>query len=125
MVSTLAALKATATSAFVFPGRAGGYYHRFKTHFFAAVRKAGFAGTGLNIHACRHSWASRMIETGADLVLVRDLLGWSDLSLVSRYSHHRPSRAVDATARMLPAQKERIRAPHALVVVGPASPRHR
>ena len=57
-----------------------------------------------------------MIEAGADLVTLRDLGGWSDLSLVSRYSHFRPQRGVDATAALL-ALRDAARRP-VLAVVG-------
>ena len=68
------------------------------------MRELGFAGTGLNIHALRHTWASGMVEAGADLVLLQQLGGWSSLAMVSRYAHFRQERAVDATARMLAAR---------------------
>ena len=67
------------------------------------------AGTGLNIHALRHTWASRMVEAGADLKLLMALGGWSSLVMVQRYSHHRPERAVDGIARMLAARGEAAR----------------
>lgn len=120
MAATLAAMKATATSEYVFPGPRGGFYHRFKDHFYAAVRAAGLAGQRISPHVARHSWASRMIEAGCDLVTLRDLGGWHDLALVSRYSHYRPQRGVDATAAMLA-----LRPRPALTVVGGPAPRSR
>jgi integrase len=119
MVATLRAMQASATSAFVFPGRRGAFFHRYKHAFFEAVRTAGLAGTGVNIHCLRHSWASRMLEAGADLAVVRDLGGWADLSILNRYSHHRPQRAVEATAAML-AQRDAARRPALTVVSGSA-----
>ena len=47
-----------------------------------------------------------MVEAGCDLVLLQQLGGWSSLAMVSRYSHFRQERAVDATARMLAARHE-------------------
>lgn len=76
--------------ALVVAARGGGQLHRFKTVYFEAVRRLGLAGTGLNIHALRHTWASRMVESGADLTLLMALGGWSSLVMVQRYSHHRP-----------------------------------
>ena len=49
-----------------------------------------------------------MVESGADLSLVQQLGGWSSLLMVTRYSHHRPERAVDATAKMLAAQSKAV-----------------
>ncbi|HEX5530514.1 MAG TPA: site-specific integrase [Methylomirabilota bacterium] len=119
MVATLRTMQATATSAFVFPGRQGAFFHRYKHAFFQAVRTAGLAGTGVNIHCLRHSWASRMLEAGAELAVVRDLGGWADLSILNRYSHHRPQRAVDATAAML-ALRDAAGRPALTVVSGSA-----
>ena len=110
MVARLRTMKAQSEHALVFPARGGGYLHRFKTIYFQAVRQIGLAGTGLNIHALRHSWASRMVEAGADLTLLMGLGGWSSLAMVSRYAHFRQERAVDATARMLAARPESPRA---------------
>ena len=75
------------------------------------MRQLGLAGTGLNIHALRHTWASRMVESGADLTLLMALGGWSSLVMVQRYSHHRPERAVDGIARMLAAREVALAAP--------------
>ena len=116
MVSRLAAMQRTRTSPLVFPAPGGGRLHRFKDQYFEAVNAVGLKGTGLNVHALRHSWCSRMLEAGADLTVVRDLGGWADLSILNRYSHHRPERAVNATAGMLAARAARPASP-------PASPR--
>ena len=51
-----------------------------------------------------------MVESGADLSLVQQLGGWSSLLMVTRYSHHRPERAVDATAKMLAARDAQSKA---------------
>jgi integrase len=77
------------------------------------VQAAGLGGTKLGVHSLRHTWASRMVESGADLSLVQQLGGWSSLLMVTRYSHHRPERAVDATAPMLAARDARPESPHA------------
>ena len=84
--------------------------HRFKDAYFKVVAALGLGGPRIakedrvNIHCLRHTWASRMVESGADLILVQQLGGWSSLAMVQRYAHFRPERAVDATARMLAAR---------------------
>ncbi len=105
MVTRLRAMQATSTSRYVFAARGGGLLHRFKHVYFEAVRRLGLAGTGLNIHALRHTWASRMVESGADLTLLMALGGWSSLVMAQRYSHHRPERAVEGIARLLAARE--------------------
>lgn len=104
MVARLRTLQATSTSPFVFPAQLGGLLHRFKTHYFKAVRKAGLAGTKLGVHTLRHTWASRMVEAGADLLLLQKLGGWSSLLLVQRYSHLREERGAEAIRRMVEAR---------------------
>ena len=112
MVRRLRALKQASASEYVFAAPGGGPLHRFKHVYFETVRKVGLGDTGLNLHALRHSWAS-MIEAGADLAVVRDLGGWSDLGVLGRYSHSRPERALDATAKMLAAREAQPKSPHA------------
>jgi integrase len=102
MAGQLRALQATSTSPFVFPATQGGFNHRFKRRYFRAVRALRLDGVG--IYTLRHTWASRMFEAGADLVLLKELGGWASLTMISRYSHHRPERAVEATQCMLAAR---------------------
>jgi excisionase family DNA binding protein len=64
--------------------------------FRAACRRAGIKG--LRFHDLRHTFASRLIEAGADIITVRDLLGHSSVKLTERYTHssgEQKRRAVD------------------------------
>ena len=38
-------------------------------------------------HSCRHTFASRLVENGTDLYVVKNLLGHSSIVLTERYSH--------------------------------------
>jgi integrase len=53
--------------------------------FRAACRRAGIKG--LRFHDLRHTFASRLIEAGANIITVRDLLGHSSVKLTERYTH--------------------------------------
>jgi len=54
--------------------------------FFRLVRnRAGLKD--LRIHDLRHTFASWWVQKGGDLMVLRDLLGHSDLQMVERYSH--------------------------------------
>lgn len=42
---------------------------------------------GLTFHALRHTGATRMIEAGVSLRIVQAIGGWSDLRMLTRYTH--------------------------------------
>jgi len=85
----LAMLKAKAGKAehvFVNP-KSGKPFVEIGKAFRAACRRAGIKG--LRFHDLRHTFASRLIEKGVDIVTVRDLLGHSSVKLTERYTHSR------------------------------------
>ena len=56
--------------------------------------KAGFALacgkakiSGVTWHTLRHTFASRLVNTGVDIVTVKELLGHSSISVTMRYAH--------------------------------------
>jgi len=59
-----------------------------------ACRKAGLEG--VNWHTFRHTFATRLNHSGADIVTVKALLGHSDVKVTMRYAH--TSRAAKAKA---------------------------
>lgn len=56
-----------------------------KTAFRGAVRRSGIEG--LRFHDLRHTFASRLIESGVDIVTVQNLLGHYSVVVTQRYTH--------------------------------------
>lgn len=56
-----------------------------KAGFGLACRKAGIEG--VTWHTLRHTFASRLLNRGADIVTVQQLLGHSTVIVTMRYTH--------------------------------------
>jgi integrase len=61
---------------------------------------------GFTWHGLRHTFASRLVMSGADLRTVQDLGGWRTLSMVMRYSHLAPDHLRAAVERLVPALRK-------------------
>jgi integrase len=71
---------------FVFPGGGNsGHIVGIKKSWKTITKAAGISG--LRIHDLRHSYASLLVSSGANLVLVGALLGHTQPSTTARYSH--------------------------------------
>lgn len=69
-----------------------------KTGFRAACRRAGL--DGVRFHDLRHTAASRMVETGIDLVTVSKILGHASIQMTMRYAHPTPENMRLAVQRL-------------------------
>jgi site-specific recombinase XerD len=56
-----------------------------KAGFALACRKAGIYD--VSWHTLRHTFASRLLDRGVDIVTVQQLLGHSTVTVTMRYSH--------------------------------------
>jgi site-specific recombinase XerD len=48
------------------------------------------------MHALRHTCASRLVNAGIDLYVVKEWLGHSSIQITERYAHLSPSKLVHA-----------------------------
>ena len=55
-------------------------------NFRQAVKRAGLKD--LRFHDLRHTFATRLVRSGADIYAVQRLLGHKSLEMTSRYAHH-------------------------------------
>lgn len=58
-----------------------------QTLFRKYIKLSGLEGKGYTIHKCRHSFATLLIQNGADLLSVQKLLGHEDLNTTKVYTH--------------------------------------
>jgi len=56
--------------------------------FYPAMQKAGI--TRFRFHDLRHTFATRLIQSGVDVYTVQKLGRWKTISMVLCYAHHQP-----------------------------------
>ena len=64
-----------------------------------ACRRAGIKG--LRFHDLRHTFATRLIERGVNLITVKDLLGHSSVEITQRYTHPNEALKKEAVAALV------------------------
>jgi site-specific recombinase XerD len=75
----------------------------------AALRDAGKDTSrleGFTWHGLRHTFASRLVMAGVDLLTVKELGGWRTLAMVQRYAHLAPNHLQAAVERLVGSAHE-------------------
>jgi site-specific recombinase XerD len=55
---------------------------------------------GVTWHTLRHTFASRLLERGADIITVKELLGHSTVTVTMRYTHSNLASKVAAVGKL-------------------------
>jgi integrase len=91
--NVLLSLKGNSRSEYVFEGR-----KTIKRAWENALRKSGIAHC--RFHDLRHTFATRLVMNGVDLVTLQELMGHKDINMTKRYSHPTPEHKKQAVERL-------------------------
>lgn len=70
----------------------GSNYHTSTKEFVSVLKKAGISlPRGKSTHILRHTFASHFMMNGGNILVLRDILGHSDIKMTMRYAHFAPS----------------------------------
>ncbi len=86
----------------VFPGTAGAALTHINRSWARLVKDARL--DDFHFHDCRHHFASRLVMSGVDLYVVKELLGHSDFAMTQRYAHLSPEHKAAAVERLVAAR---------------------
>jgi integrase/recombinase XerD len=107
----LALLKAGGEgSSFAFPsrGRSGALTRQhFALELKGLAAAAGIPASRISPHVLRHGFATTLLEHGADLRAVQQILGHADISTTQIYTHVQAGRLAAAVERFHPLSKKR------------------
>jgi integrase len=82
----------------VFPGADGARLTRMNKSWATVCKLAKI--TNFRLHDTRHHFASRLVQLGTDLNVVRELMGHADLKMTLRYGHLAPDNLKSAVAKL-------------------------
>ncbi len=88
------------SSAPIFGNAKGRPQGNLERHWRSALALSGIEN--FRFHDLRHTFASRLVMEGADLPVLRELLGHRDFAMTLRYAHLAPSRLRETVAMLEP-----------------------
>ncbi len=92
--------------------KTGKPYGDIRNGFIGACSRAGIEG--LRFHDLRHTFASRLVERGIDLITVKDLLGHSTVRMTERYTHSSQLSKRKAVEILAQKTAEKVNSPEAV-----------
>jgi integrase len=96
-------MKKTSASRFVFHAENGEHLSRhWPSEQFRTLRDAMKLPKDCVVHACRHTFCTRLGEAGADAFVIQRLAGHSSIVISQRYVHPTPERLESAISRLNP-----------------------
>ena len=103
--NVLCELHRKCSSEFVFPSsrKPGDRIQDHKMGFWKAVQLAGIPH--IRFHDLRHSFATRLVLAGVDLITVQHLLGHAKITMTARYAHSVEEARIDAVRRLEEGEK--------------------
>jgi len=112
LVQTLKQIPRRLDSVYVFPGKTGNGLVDIRKRFSRALSEAEIED--FKFHDLRHTFASHLVMSGADLTTIKELLGHKSIEMTLRYSHLAPDHKKAAVRRLMDTytdtrQKNRLR----------------
>lgn len=98
LIETLKSVRNHSTTERLFAHSNGDPVKSFKKAFWAALRRSGIEKC--RFHDLRHTFASRLVMAGVDIVTVQELMGHRDITMTKRYSHPTPEHKKQAVERL-------------------------
>ena len=83
---------------YVFPGADGARLTNINKSWATVCKLAKLKN--FRLHDCRHHFASRLVQLGVDLNIVRELMGHHDMKMTLRYGHLAPDNLKSAVAKL-------------------------
>jgi integrase len=104
VTSLIAGAEEKKTEYLFFNPKTGKPYKWLRRSFRSLMKLAGI--TDFKRHDLRHDAATNMVESGASLIEVRDILGHSDIRMTQRYAHAKEQGVHQAVARLAERAKK-------------------
>jgi integrase len=105
VTSLIAEARERGTEYLFFNPKTGKPYKWLRRSFRTLMKLAGV--TDFKRHDLRHDAATNMVESGASLIEVKDILGHSDIRMTQRYAHAKEQGVHQAVARLAERAKEK------------------